>query len=304
MTDLPYRSFSSYLSETFGYRVQKISLDAGLGCPNRIHGKGCIYCNDRGSGTGAWRQGIGLKEQIKNQIEAMTRRYKAKAFIAYFQSFTNTYAPVERLKKIYDVILDFPEIEGLSIGTRPDCIDAEKLSLIETYSDKRSVWVEYGLQSANDATLKRINRGHDTACFIDAVRLTSNYNVRTCAHVIIGLPGEGMKDYIHTARLVASLGVDDIKIHLLYVTRSTPMETMYLQGDYTPIKMDAYVEAVGVFLSYLPKDMVIQRITGDPHPQELVTPLWAIEKKKVMTAIVDHMNHNHIYQGKNCRENL
>ena len=188
MTGLPYKTLNTILRERFGVRVQKITLDAGLTCPHRDSFKrgGCIYCNAQGSGTGAQGLGIGLKEQIEEQMQAMKRRYKAQAFIAYFQSFSNTYAPLDELKSIFDTILPYPEIKGLAIGTRPDCIDEDKLSLIESYTPERLIWMEYGLQSCNDETLLRINRGHDVRTFIDAVTLTSSFNLRQCAHVIIG----------------------------------------------------------------------------------------------------------------------
>ena len=217
MTQPFYRTLSSYLRGKFGHRVQKITLDAGLSCPHRDTDKkgGCIYCNEKGSGTGANAAGISLKEQIETQMAIMGRRYKAKAFIAYFQSYSNTYADVDTLKGIYDEILAYPEIVGLAIGTRPDCIDEEKLALISSYIPRHLVWLEYGLQSASDETLKRINRGHDVKQFIDAVELTARYDIRICAHVIIGLPGEGMEQYINSAKLIASLAVTDVKLHLL-----------------------------------------------------------------------------------------
>lgn len=299
MSWLPYRSLSSFLREKFGCRVQKISLDAGMSCPNRDTGRkgGCIYCNPRGSGTGAYAQGIGLKEQIERQMTFMARRYKAKAFIAYFQSYSNTYADVETLKSIYDKILPYPEIIGLAIGTRPDCIDRERLELISSYGPERLVWVEYGLQSADDETLKRINRGHDVKTFIDAVNLTGQYPIRTCAHIIIGLPGEGMEQYINTSRLIANLPVTDVKLHLLYIIKGTPIEDMYIKGLYRPLGMDEYAQAAAYVLAHLREDMVIQRITGDPHADELAAPAWAMEKALVRTAIIEKMEHLHLHQG-------
>jgi len=299
MSCLPYRSLSSYLREKFGCRVQKISLDAGLSCPNRDAEKkgGCIYCNPRGSGTGAWDKGIGLEKQIETQMAFMASRYKAKAFIAYFQSYSNTYAEVKTLKELYDTILPYPEIIGLAIGTRPDCINREKLDLISSYARDRTVWVEYGLQTADDETLRRISRGHDVQTFIDAVNLTQHYNIRTCAHIIIGLPGEGMEQYINTARLIASLPITDVKIHLLYIITGTPLEDLYNKGLYLPLSMDEYALAVAHVLAFLREDMVIQRITGDPHEDELVSPAWAMEKSRVRAAIVEKMDNLHLYQG-------
>ncbi|HQP31842.1 MAG TPA: TIGR01212 family radical SAM protein, partial [Deltaproteobacteria bacterium] len=184
--DVPYRTFNAFLQSHFHGRVQKLSLDAGLSCPHRdARGLGgCIYCNAQGSGTGKASAGASLKEQIETQMRAAARRYKAGAFIAYFQSFSNTYAPLSRLKEIYDAVLPYPEIVGLSIGTRPDCVDDDVLALIASYADKRLVWMEYGLQSANDETLKRINRGHDRRCFQEAVERTARFPLRICAREI------------------------------------------------------------------------------------------------------------------------
>lgn len=287
MPGLPYRTLSSYLRAQFHKRVQKITLDAGLTCPHRDSDRlgGCIYCNMKGSGTGALTQGIALKDQIESQMRIMAGRYGAEGFIAYFQSFSNTYAPLETLRSIYDTILPFPEIVGLAIGTRPDCIDEEKLDLIGSYADDRLVWIEYGLQSASNKTLKLINRGHTVEDFVDAVKLTAHYPLRQCAHVIIGLPGEGMDQYIKTARLISSLPVTDIKIHLLYVTRGTPMEDLFLKGKYTPLTLDEYADAVANFIAHVREDIVIQRITGDPHADELIEPKWAVEKEKVRSSI-------------------
>lgn len=299
MTGLPYKTLNTILRERFGVRVQKITLDAGLTCPHRDLFKrgGCIYCNAQGSGTDALGRGIGLKEQIEEQMQAMKRRYKAQAFIAYFQSFSNTYAPLDELKSIFDTILPYPEIKGLAIGTRPDCIDKDKLSLIESYTPERLIWMEYGLQSGNDETLLRINRGHDVKTFIDAVTLTSHFNLRQCAHVIIGLPGEGMEDYLSTARVISSLPITDIKLHLLYVVRGTPLEAMYNRGEYAPLSQKEYAQAVAQFIAHLREDIVIQRITSDPHAGELVEPKWALEKGKVRQAIHQELAFSGIIQG-------
>jgi len=299
MTGFPYKTLNTILRERFGVRVQKITLDAGLTCPHRGSDRkgGCIYCNAQGSGTGAQGRGISLKEQIEEQMQAMKRRYKAKAFIAYFQSFSNTHAPLDELKTIYDTILPYPEIKGLAIGTRPDCIDEDKLMLIESYTPERLVWMEYGLQSAKDETLLRINRGHNVRTFIDAVTLTSHFNLRQCAHVIIGLPGEDMDDYLFTAQLISSLPITDIKLHLLYVVKDTPLETMYRLGEYTPLSQKEYVQAVAQFVAHLREDIVIQRITGDPHADELVEPKWALDKGTVRRAIHEELASSDIIQG-------
>jgi radical SAM protein (TIGR01212 family) len=299
MTTMPYRAFSAFLRERFGTRVRKITLDAGLSCPHRdaFGLGGCIYCNAQGSGTGAAARGMGVRDQIDAQIRAVRQRHHTGAFIAYFQSFSNTYAPVHVLKPLYDTVLPYPEIVGLAIGTRPDCIDQERLDLIAGYADTRLVWMEYGLQSGNDETLKRINRGHDVQAFVDAVNLTAGYPLRQCAHVILGLPGEGMEDYERTAGLVSSLPVTDIKIHLLYVISGTPMEKLLRQGEYLPPGLRDYAQAVARFIGLLREDIVVQRITGDPHRDELVEPRWALDKAAVRSAVLREMSERGITQG-------
>lgn len=299
MIQPPYRTFSSFLRERFGQRVQKITLDAGLSCPHRDDEKrgGCIYCNARGSGTGAFSRGTGLKGQIETQMQAMARRYKAKAFIAYFQSYSNTHADLHTLKALYDAILPYSGIVGLAIGTRPDCIDEDKLALISSYASDRLVWMEYGLQSARDQTLKLINRGHDVETFMRAVELTSAFGLRICAHVIIGLPGEGMDDFLATARLVSSLPVTDIKIHMLYIAKGTALEHMYRKGRYAPMDLEFYAQAAACFIAHLREDIVVQRITGDPHVDELAAPAWALDKRRVLDAVHREMGLKHLRQG-------
>ncbi len=298
-----YRSYSAYLREIFGCRVQKITIDAGLTCPNRdgtVGTGGCIYCNARGSGTGDFARGLSVAEQIRRGRAAMARRYKARRFIAYFQSFSNTYAPLNRLRELYDAALADPAVVGLSIGTRPDCVDGPTLDLIEGYARRpdRLVWIEYGLQSASDRTLARINRGHDLACFREAVAATRGRNIRICAHVILGLPGEGPEEMIATAEEVARLGIDGIKLHLLYVVRNTPLETLYRRGGYVPLGPDEYAERVCDVLERLPAGMVIQRLTGDPHPEELVAPAWALEKGRSLSVIRETLARRDTWQGR------
>jgi len=211
-----YYDLNSYLRNIFGCRVQKISLDAGLTCPNRdglISTGGCIYCNSRGSGTGAFKKGISITEQIVKGKEFLRKRYKAKKFIAYFQSFSNTYGPYERLQGLYEEALAIDDIVGLSIGTRPDCIDESILTLLEDYTKEHLIWIEYGIQSIHDRTLKFINRGHDVNCFKRAVDATRNRGIKICTHVILGLPFEDRADMLATAEAVGAMAIDGIKIH-------------------------------------------------------------------------------------------
>jgi len=295
-----YRDYNSYLRETFGCRVQKITLDAGLSCPNRdgtLGRGGCIYCNEKGSGTGAARF-AGISEQIRAGKERLARKYKAEKFIAYFQSFSNTYAPLSRLEALYGEALADPDIVGLSIGTRPDCVSDETLDYLAQLAQSHLICMEYGLQSAKDETLERIGRAHSVAAFIDAVERSRARKIPVCAHVILGLPGEKIEDMLNTARFLALHGVQAVKIHLLYVIRGTRLEQMHRTGSYSCLSRDEYAAVVGEFIALLHPQMIIQRLTGDPHPEELVAPQWALEKSRNIKTIQTYMEKNGLYQGK------
>jgi len=301
-----YFDLNTYLRSIFGCRVQKISLDAGLTCPNRdghIGTGGCIYCNTRGSGTGACALGLTITEQIERGKEFLRKRYKAQRFIAYFQSFSNTYGPYEKLKALYDEACAVEDIVGLSIGTRPDCIDESILTLVQGYAQDYLVWIEYGLQSIHDRTLAIINRGHDVACFRSTVEKTKGRGIKICAHVILGLPFEDRRDMLATAQAVSSMGIDGIKIHLLYVVKGTPMEQLYREKRYRCLEQGEYAELVCDFLELLPPDMVIQRLTGDPHPDELIAPEWSLRKSETLSLIKKTMAARGSWQGKRFGEN-
>jgi len=296
-----YNDLNTYLRNIFGCRVQKITIDAGFSCPNR-NGKiatgGCIYCNARGSGTGAHARGLSVTDQIIQGKKALSKRYKAKKFIAYFQSFSNTYAPLDKLESLYKEALAVDDVVGLSIGTRPDCINEPLLALLEDYGKNRLIWMEYGLQTVHDKTLEFINRGHDFRCFVKAVEATKKKGIKICAHVILGLPNESRQQMLATAEALADLGIDGVKIHLLYVVRGTKLADLYDQGRYKCLKQREYVDLVCDFLERLPQDMVIQRLTGDPHPEELVAPLWSLKKAETLTLIKETLEKRDSWQGK------
>jgi len=296
-----YNDFNSYLRNIFGCRVQKITIDAGFSCPNRdgtISTGGCIYCNDRGSGTGAYAKGISVTDQLIQGKKALAKRYKAKKFIAYFQAFSNTYAPIERLVSLYEEALTVDDVIGLAIGTRPDCLDESVLELLQGYAKKHLVWIEYGLQSSHDSTLALINRGHDLNCFKTAVDITKNRGINICAHVIVGLPHEEKIQILETAKIIADLGIDGIKLHLLYVIRGTKLEDLYAAGRYKCLEQPQYVDLVCDFLERTPKDVVVQRLTGDPHPDELVAPMWSLKKKETLDLIKETLERRDSWQGK------
>jgi uncharacterized protein len=297
-----YQDYNTYLKGIFGERVQKISIDAGLGCPNRdgtISRNGCIFCDRRGAGTGALiDQALSIDEQIVRAKTNIRKRYKARKFIAYFQSFTNTYAPVPRLKSIYDQALAHADMVGLSVATRPDCVDEKILALIKAYQREHLVWLEYGLQSCHDATLRRMHRGHDAACFERAVHMAAGYGINVCAHIILGLPGEDRPMMLETARYLSRLPVQGIKIHLLYVVRGTPLATLYHRDEFRCLGREEYAHLVADVLELLPPGMVVQRLTGDPAPSELVAPAWAVEKRVNLAYIQDSLERRNTWQGK------
>lgn len=296
-----YYSFNTFLKERFGERVQKITLDAGLTCPNRDgtrgHG-GCIYCDTEGSGTGAASSTPDVREQALRGIQAMQRRYRAQKFIAYFQSFCNTYAPVRQLKGLYDSVTDLPGMVGLSIATRPDCLDTASLDLLAGYAEHLMVTLELGLQSCHDDTLARINRGHTFSEFLEGYELARNYPLRICVHIIIGLPGETAEHVRQTARELARLGPDGIKIHCLYIHKDTKLEQDYLKGNFKPMSREECIASACDVLELLPASTVIERLTGDPLKDRLVAPEWTLHKQELLRSIEQELARRGSRQGQ------
>jgi radical SAM protein (TIGR01212 family) len=295
-----YRTLSSWLKEMFGEPVRKITLDAGLACPNRdgtLGTAGCIYCNPSGSGTGAKGRGIPLSKQVDQGIAFLSGRYKCRKFIAYFQSFTNTYGDPGKLSRLYAEALQRPEMVGLAVGTRPDCVSEQVMDVLSDVARNRLVWIEYGLQSAHARTLELINRGHGPDAFFDAVKRTRARGIAAVAHLILGLPGESMDDMVETAKAVGDAGVAGVKLHPLYVIRGTALEQMYLEGRYSPMREEQALEATLSALQASPPQVVIHRMTSDPHPEELVAPLWMLDRQGVRRRLSDEMDRTDFRQG-------
>lgn len=259
---------------------------------------GCAYCDGRGSGL---RQ-KGSLPRVAEQIAAGKALYRnlrgAAKFIAYFQTFTNTYAPVEKLRALYDEALAQPDVVGLSIGTRPDCVDDEILGLLEGYAGRSHVWVEYGLQSIHDRTLERMNRGHDAARFVEAVRRTAGRGLFICTHIILGLPGETRHEMIETAEAVAALPVDGIKVHSLLALRGTEVGRLFEEGKIELMTQEDYVSTVCDILEVLPPSMTVQRITAEGYRDIYLGPEWAQNKLKVLNAIDRELEKRDSWQGK------
>ncbi len=300
-----YHRFRDYLLRRYGKRIQKIPLDAGFGCPHRggpdqRGGTGCVYCANVSFSPHSRAKGppLPLAEQLERGINHGRKRYGAEGFIAYFQAYTNTYAPPDVLRERYSVIRRFPEIVDLAVGTRPDCVDEPVLDVLESFRSNYDVWVEYGLQSAHDATLTRIRRGHTVGDFLDAVERTSRRRLAICVHVILGLPGEGPGEIMETARLLAGLPIQGVKIHHCHVVRGTPLAEDYLRGAYRPPERSQYIEWVCDFLELLPWSITIQRLVGDAPRDLLLAPAWGSEKGEVLRRIEEELERRESRQGK------
>ncbi|OAQ21105.1 TIGR01212 family radical SAM protein [Thermosulfurimonas dismutans] len=297
-----YYSLNQFLKERFGERVQKVPLDAGFTCPNRDGSKGrggCLYCNAYGSGTGAFREGLSIREQMLRGMEHMARRYGARKFLAYFQAFSNTYGPLEVLRARYEEALVDERVVGFCVGTRPDCVDEAVAGVLAEFKNRDlMVWVELGLQSVHNETLARINRGHTFEDFVKALEVLKARGLLVCVHIIFGLPGEWHLEMLETVKTLARLPIDGIKFHELYVVRGSGMERLYREGRYQPLTQGEYADLVAEAIAHLPPKVVIQRLTGDPRPEELVAPDWARDKAGTRRLIEETMLNRGLYQGK------
>lgn len=301
-TDHPrYNPFSYDLRRRYGCRVHKITLHAGFTCPNRdgTRGRGgCTFCNNTGFSPNARVEPGSIRVQMRTGIDAARRRVRASKFIAYFQAYSNTHAPVDELAKLYDEAWCSPDVVGMSIGTRPDCIDAAKVDLIAGYARRGEVWVELGLQTAHDSTLQRINRCHTYAEFVRAVEMLAGRGIRICVHTIVGLPGETHAMMLETHERVARLPIDGIKLHLMHIMRDTVMARQYAAGEIELMSREQYVETVCDVLELLPPRVVIQRMHADAPADVLVAPDWCLDKPGVLNDIRTTLERRDSWQGK------
>ncbi|MBQ7376088.1 MAG: TIGR01212 family radical SAM protein [Clostridia bacterium] len=297
-----YYTYDYYLRRRFGKKVAKIPLDIGLSCPN-IDGRcgvgGCIYCSGRGSGDFAESPMLSVSEQYARTREKLSSKWSTASCIAYFQAHTNTYAPLEFLKKNFEEALSLEGVVGLNIATRADCLESNVCEYLAELAERTVLTVELGLQSSSDATAERINRGHTYAQFLDGYRRLreSSGKIEICVHIIFGLPGESCEDMLRTVRDVAALKPDQVKIHLLHVLRGTVMGDIYERGEYTPLTKEEYVSLVADAIELLPTDTVVARLTGDGMADDLLAPDWSRKKVSVINDIDKLLYERGTYQG-------
>ncbi len=295
----PYYSLDAYLKNTYGKKMYKVSLDAGMTCPNRdgtLDHRGCIFCSAGGSGDFAGDRRIDIKGQIDSQIEMIHRKSNVSDFIAYFQAYTNTYAPVEHLRQVYTEAAEHPDVRILDIATRPDCLPDEVLNLLEEISVFKPVWVELGLQTIHSSTAEYIRRGYDLSCFEEAVRTLKQRNIPVIVHTILGLPGESEEDVLETIRYLNNMGIFGIKLQLLHVLKETDLAVDYDKGLFQTMDQEEYLDLVISCLQHLSPDITIHRVTGDGPKKLLISPLWSCDKRGVLNSL-----HRKMAQGR-CRQ--
>lgn len=297
----PYHSLDYMLRERFGEKVYKVTLNGGMSCPNRdgkLGTRGCIFCSAGGSGDFAADSSLSITEQIDRQISILSAKRPIHKYIAYFQAFTNTYAPVEYLEKIFTEALAHPGIAALSIGTRPDCLGKDVVALLSRLNRQKPVWVELGLQTIHEKTAAYIRRGYPLSCFEDAVRRLRSEDIEVIVHTILGLPGESTQDILNTMKYLNHQDIQGIKLQLLHVLRGTDLASDYEKGMFRTYERDEYISLVISCLEHLRPDMVIHRITGDGPKDLLIAPLWASRKREVLNLLHHQMKENHNYQGR------
>jgi radical SAM protein (TIGR01212 family) len=297
----PYFAANFYLRQQFGLRVQKVSVDAGFTCPNvdgTVATGGCTFCDNRSFSPSRRLPRVGIQGQIDESIKRMRLRYKnCRHFLAYFQPATNTYAPVDRLRPLYEESLAHPQVIGLVIGTRPDCVPNDVLDLLQELAARSYVSIEYGMQTMHDRSLDWMNRGHHHDATIDAIERSRGRGFEIGTHIMLGLPGESRDDMLATARELGRLGVDAVKIHNLYCVKDTPLADQVASGEVRLMERAEYVQTVVDFIELLPPTMIVDRISGDAPPDYFIGPSWCLDKPAVKAAVWAEFARRGSWQG-------
>ena len=297
----PYHSFDYMLKERFSCKIYKTALNGGMTCPNRdgtLGERGCIFCSQGGSGDFAGDRRDSITEQINKQAEKLAQKRNASAFIAYFQAYTNTYAPVEYLRKIYTEAINHPQVAAVSIGTRPDCLGPDVLALLEELNQIKPVWIELGLQTIHERTAAYIRRGYPLSCFEEAVKALRQRDLEVIVHTILGLPGESRQDILETMEYLNHRDIQGIKLQLLHVLKGTDLALDYLEGRFSVYTMEEYLDVLIDCLEHLSPDIVIHRLTGDGPKDLLMAPLWSSKKRTVLNTLHHECKIRHAYQGR------
>ena len=297
----PYHSFDYMLKERFGEKIYKVALNGGMTCPNRdgtLGSRGCIFCSAGGSGDFAGNRKDSITQQIEKQAASIRQKRGVAKFIAYFQAYTNTYAPVDYLRKIYTKAISHPDIVAVSIGTRPDCLDKDILQLLDELNQKKPVWVELGLQTIHETTAQYIRRGYPLSCFEQAVSELRKRNLDVIVHTILGLPGENRNDILSTIEYLNHQDIQGIKLQLLHVLKGTDLADDYLAGKFQVYTMEEYLDLVIDCLEHLNPEIVIHRLTGDGPKDLLIAPLWSSAKRTVLNTLHRKCKLQHSFQGK------
>lgn len=297
----PYHSLDYMLKERFGEKVYKVTLNAGMTCPNRdgkLGRRGCIFCSEGGSGDFAADTHLSITDQINSQISLLSSKRPIRKYIAYFQAYTNTYAPVTYLEKVFYEALSHPDIVALSIGTRPDCLGPDVLNLLSSLNKIKPVWIELGLQTMHEKTAAYIRRGYPLSCFEDAVYRLRQQEIDVIVHTILGLPGESFQDILTTMKYLNTLNIQGIKLQLLHILKGTDLAFDFQAGNFQALDRDEYLDLVEMCLENLDPSIVIHRVTGDGPKDLLIAPLWASRKREVLNLLHHRMKEHQSFQGK------
>ena len=295
-----FTDYGSWIRSRFPFKVQKISIDAGFSCPNRdgrISRGGCIYCDNRTFNPSYCNPKKSIKEQIQEGKLFFQRKYSDMKYLAYFQAFTNTYAPVENLKKLYEEALQDSDIVGIVIGTRPDCISESLLDYLEELNHRTFLIVEYGIESTNEETLRLINRGHSFKCCKDAIRRTHARGILTGGHIILGLPGEDAEESLRQAPIISSLPLDILKIHQMQIIKETKLAKMYAESPFPLYSVEEYIELVARYIQFLRSDLILERFVSQSPSDLLVAPKWGLKNYEFTHLLTKYLKNNGIRQG-------
>lgn len=299
-TSFLYNDFGSWMKQQFPFKVQKISIDAGFSCPNRdgtIARGGCTYCDNRTFNPSYCHKRDSVTEQLEAGKRFFGKKYPEMKYLAYFQAYTNTYSPTSKLRAMYEEALAVSDVVGLVIGTRPDCVSDDLLDYLQELNKKTFVLVEYGIETTNNKTLERINRGHSFECSVDAIKRTKERGILTGGHIILGLPGEDSQESIQQAKIISQLPLDILKIHQMQIIRGTKLAKEWNEEPFHLYSLDEYIELIAQYIQYLRKDLVLERFVSQSPPEYLVGPKWGIKNYEFTNKLVNYLKKHNIKQG-------